>query len=584
MSVCAFRFPATLGLARGAEGPSVMELQEFLCRFGYLTDPDRAPTHENVRTTSASRRLPVARTGKFDDATVMALTHYQRFHGLPVTGVLDSATVAHMSMPRCGFPDLPNGMAGFVAQGNRWTRTNLTYGIENFTPDLAAADVRTAIAAAFALWSRVTPLTFTEVTANPDIRIRFVAGDHGDGSPFDGVGNVLAHAFYPPPNNGDLAGDAHFDEAEVWSVNLPATGMDLMTIAAHEFGHSLGLAHSTVAGAIMRATYSGPQRFLTQDDIAGIQSIYGRREVEQGHLLHLAGVTSDGRLWHTIRYASGAWQQFGDVEGQAGDRGTLVDVDLQNVGNEVHLCAVNSDGGLWHTIRYASGIWQQFGNIEGQAGERGAFRKVGATATASELHVCGTTSDGRLWHTIRYANGMWQQFGDVEGQTGDRGSIVDVDCASVAGEIHVCAINSDGQLWHTIRHTNGTWQQFGNVEGQAGDRGTLRNVACASIGNELHVCVINSDGRLWHTIRYANGTWQQFGDVEGQAGDRGSFVQVSVGERGGELHVSGVTSDGRLWHAIRYANGTWQQFGDVEGQAGDRGNFRTVSVDGLFIP
>jgi hypothetical protein len=304
--------------------------------------------------------------------------------------------------------------------------------------------------------------------------------------------------------------------------------------------------------------------------------------VEKGNLLHLSGVTSDGHLWHTIRVPSGAWFGFGDVEGQTGDRGTIVDVDLQNIGLEVHLCAVNSAGHLWHTIRRADGTWFPFGDVEGQAGDRGSFKRLGVAEVNGELHVCGTTTDGHVWHTIRRANGTWFPFGDIEGQTGDRGAFTDVDCAGVNGELHVSGVTSDGHLWHAIRHANGSWTPFRDVEGQTGDRGLIRDVACAGVNGELHLSAVSSDGHLWHTIRRVNGTWFPFGDVEGQTGDRGTFTRVSIGECGGELHVSGTTADGHLWHAIRHVNGSWTPFGDVEGQAGDRGNFLTVSVDGLF--
>jgi Matrixin/Glucodextranase, domain B len=83
---------------------------------------------------------------------------------------------------------------------------------------------------------------------------------------------VLAHTFYPfPLNNEPLAGDMHFDDSESWGVG---TGVDLFSVALHEAGHALGLAHSTNPNAVMYPYYR-QQTGLTSDDIAAIQSLYG---------------------------------------------------------------------------------------------------------------------------------------------------------------------------------------------------------------------------------------------------------------------------------------------------------------------
>lgn len=261
--------PRESGASRGSRGVDVRRLQNYLTMFGYLDSP--VLDDFGVRHTMA--QPPPDTLGTFDEQTEQALRAFQAFHGLEVTGELNEATRELMDKERCGFPDT----AEYVLQGNKWDTNNLRYGFQNFTGDLNQNEIRAAFSAAFGYWAAVTPLTFTEVpfNQNPEIRIRFVTGDHGDGSPFDGTGGVLAHAFYPPPNGGDIAGDAHFDDAEAWSVNLPPSGVDLHTVVAHEVGHALGLAHSTVQDALMYPFYGGPHRFLAQDDIDGIQALYG---------------------------------------------------------------------------------------------------------------------------------------------------------------------------------------------------------------------------------------------------------------------------------------------------------------------
>jgi hypothetical protein len=83
----------------------------------------------------------------------------------------------------------------------------------------------------------------------------------------------LAFTILPPPINGDsFAGDIVLNSNINWGIN---SNYDLMTVAIHEFGHALGMDHSSVTTADMYPIYTGLKQAPTADDIAGIQSIYG---------------------------------------------------------------------------------------------------------------------------------------------------------------------------------------------------------------------------------------------------------------------------------------------------------------------
>lgn len=269
--------PSRAGLSKGSEGVNVEKLQNYLEQFGYL----QSERIEKSGIRTAIAESAPEKKGSFDDHTEKALRKFQKFVGIPETGELDQETLEKMKQDRCGnmdaVPKLKGGQmpSGYVLSGCKWDTNNLRYAFENFGGDLTQSEVRNAFSTAFGYWAAVTPLTFTEVaeSANPEILIRFGTGDH-DGCPFPFEGE-LAHNFYPPTCGGGLAGDSHYNEQYTWSIDSPPSDYDLITVAAHEIGHGLGLAHSANTDALMYPYYSGEHRFLHQDDIDGIQEIYG---------------------------------------------------------------------------------------------------------------------------------------------------------------------------------------------------------------------------------------------------------------------------------------------------------------------
>lgn len=255
---------------QGDEHETVADVRTFLDRLGYMSLAQMA--------TATDRTV-------FDANLEQAVKKYQHFHGLEPTGTIDEETRQVMEIPRCGVPDLfmgaephPPGVAMFVLSGGKWPSYELSYKFVTGTIDLAGDTERGIVRQAFDVWAGVTDLEFAEVTgaSDADILISWVTGDHGDGSPFDGPGHVLAHAFFPPPVNPHpgIAGDMHFDDTETWSDTGTGGTIDLLSVTIHELGHALGLRHSTDPNAIMFPTYSGPNHTLGSDDIAGIRKIY----------------------------------------------------------------------------------------------------------------------------------------------------------------------------------------------------------------------------------------------------------------------------------------------------------------------
>ncbi|XP_006897556.1 PREDICTED: matrix metalloproteinase-25 [Elephantulus edwardii] len=260
-----------------AREPSAQDVSlgvDWLTRYGYLPQPD--PAQAQLQSLEKLRN---------------AIKVMQRFAGLPETGRMDARTLATMHKPRCSLPDVM-GVAGLVRRrrryalsGSVWKKRTLTWRVHSFPQrsQLNQDTVRTLMQYALNAWGVESGLKFQELgpqDPEPDILIDFARAYHQDSYPFDGLGGTLAHAFFPGEH--PISGDTHFDDEEAWTYgSRDGEGTDLFAVAVHEFGHALGLGHSSAPDSIMRPFYQGtvghPSKYrLPHDDRDGLQQLYGK--------------------------------------------------------------------------------------------------------------------------------------------------------------------------------------------------------------------------------------------------------------------------------------------------------------------
>jgi len=257
---------------------------KYLTQFGYL------PTVDHRKALLLT-----------EDGVSKALKRLQKFGGINQTGIVDDDTVELIKTPRCGNKDnleqktldirevedekieeikeesreayfpVKKRKKRFALQGSRWKTKFLTYKVGRYPTGLTKQEVDSDVRKAFSMWASASGLVFIQSNSkNVHIEIRFENYDHGDEDSFDGPGGVVAHAFFP-----EFGGDAHFDNGEKWTVNR-YTGTSLLQSLTHEFGHSLGLLHSSNTQAMMGPYHRGwnPNLKLHKDDIEAIQKLY----------------------------------------------------------------------------------------------------------------------------------------------------------------------------------------------------------------------------------------------------------------------------------------------------------------------
>ena len=543
----------------GEDTPGFAKVQEYLHRFGYLEEQEE-------------RGVDV---GVLDDPTSEALKRFQTFHGVEPTGVFDDATRDAMMQPRCALPDPAAGSIEF-ATTCAWERTDLTFALDTGTPDVAGNAEWDAIRRAFATWQALGGLTFREVGVgdNPDIRVGWRPAADPDHSM---VGGVLAHADFPPRCGvvtNTLPKPVHFDDSEhVWSIGAAANAFDIETVALHEIGHIVGLAHSSVSNAVMAPTVSPnfTKRALTQDDIDGFRRLYPRRVGPWSGWASRGGVitsnitlgrNSDGRLELFAKGTDGAvWHQWQTApsNGWSGwaSRGGVITSNIavaSNADGRMEIFARGTDGAVWHMWQTApSNGWSGW---HSRGGVITSDIALGRNADGRlELFARGT--DGAVWHQWQTSpNGPWSGWASM-------GGVITSNIAvgrNADGRLEIFARGTDNAVWHMWQTapSNGWsgWASRGGV--------ITSNIAVANNADgRMELFVRGSDNAVWHMWQTApsNG-WSGWAS-------RGGVItsDIAVGKNSsGRMEFFARGTDQAVWHQWQVApNGTWSGWASLGG-------------------
>jgi hypothetical protein len=524
---------------------------------------------------------------------------FQQALGLDSTGDLTQETIDSMEVARCGVPDVDlvaaqemsgGEVSNFVLRGCNYTRRTLTYRFTNGTGDIAGTAERAAVRNAFDSWASVLcGVTFVERASGPvDFPIGWHSGDHSDGYPFDGVGNTLAHAFFPPPCGGGNSGSMHFDDAETWSTTGTGGTFDLETVALHEIGHLLGLSHSSVPGSVMFPTYGGNRRALTQDDIDGIRRLYpylGRRgdsgqqagfvgEIDsikhRNRQIITATRSQTGRMkliaWRV--YVNGNIRRTGDSGGQAG-RASSISI-AKNPTSPRYVTAYRTSSGKLKLINWSVNFTGTNIRRRGNSGgltERASMIKI--VAVAPDRFVTAFRTSTRNLKLIGWrlrSNGSLTRLADSGNQAGYASEI---DMVTLPGSRVVTAVRTRERALQII-----TWEVGDSAISRLGDSAdqgeSARHIRLALDAFDHPVAAIRQDDGALKLIAWrvgATGALHRLGDSDGQAGEtKGHDISMASGQ----IVTAMKSGDGNLkvivWDTD--AGGSIKRVGDSDGLAG----------------
>jgi hypothetical protein len=171
--------------------------------------------------------------------------------------------------------------SGYVLSGPTWAPGPVLYRVNTTNMDLPDAVIPAALAVGAGAWSSQTRAAFqfqyagsSTVTTNTNDGVNVVMFRNASS------GSAIATTYWWSSGSRIIDADIVFWDG-AFKFFTGSTGCSggfyIEDIAAHEFGHVLGLGHSTVASATMYPSVSScatGNRTLDPDDIAGVEALY----------------------------------------------------------------------------------------------------------------------------------------------------------------------------------------------------------------------------------------------------------------------------------------------------------------------
>jgi hypothetical protein len=171
--------------------------------------------------------------------------------------------------------------SGYVLSGPTWAPGPVLYRVNTTNLDLPDAVIPPALAAGADAWTTQTSASFdfqyagtSTVTTNTNDGLNVVMFRNASS------GSAIATTYWWSSGSRIIDADIVFWDGG-FRFFTGSTGCSggfyIEDIAAHEFGHALGLGHSAVTSATMYPSVSScatGNRTLDPDDIAGVEALY----------------------------------------------------------------------------------------------------------------------------------------------------------------------------------------------------------------------------------------------------------------------------------------------------------------------